>query len=297
MNLQEYTKLHENKKHGNYLLPLKLYQVKVPDYLTDINIHWHEELEIVLITRGRGIFYIDLKPYTVTEGDFLLLNPYVLHSCSQYKQEEYEADTFVLNMSMLDTNHDSCSIKFINSIAENKVIFPSVIKPDTPGYLLLKEYFLKCKTAYIDKHKGFELELKAYLYLFLHTLFTNIPVEVPDPINVDDAITDKIKIILKYIKENYTEQLTVKDMAEQLNFSEYHFMRFFKKHLGVTCIEYINNYRLDIAAKKLSTTNHSIMEIALETGFNNISYFNKLFKEKFKLTPKEFRSSIAYPTN
>ena len=227
----------------------------------------------------------------------MLLNPYVLHSCSQYKQEEYEADTFVLNMSMLDTNHDSCSIKFINSIAENKVIFPSVIKPDTPGYPLLKEYFLKCKTAYIDKHKGFELELKAYLYLFLHTLFTNIPVEVPDPINVDDAITDKIKIILKYIKENYTEQLTVKDMAEQLNFSEYHFMRFFKKHLGVTCIEYINNYRLDIAAKKLSTTNHSIMEIALETGFNNISYFNKLFKEKFKLTPKEFRSSIAYPTN
>ena len=297
MNLQEYTKLHENKKHGNYLLPLKLYQVKVPDYLTDINIHWHEELEIVLITRGRGIFYIDLKPYTVTEGDFLLLNPYVLHSCSQYKQEEYEADTFVLNMSMLDTNHDSCSIKFINSIAENKVIFPFVIKPDTPGYPLLKEYFSKCKTAYIDKHKGFELELKAYLYLFLHTLFTNIPVEVPDPINVDDAITDKIKIILKYIKENYTEQLTVKDMAEQLNFSEYHFMRFFKKHLGVTCIEYINNYRLDIAAKKLSTTNHSIMEIALETGFNNISYFNKLFKEKFKLTPKEFRSSIAYPTN
>ena len=81
-------------------------------------------------------------------------------------------------------------------------------------------------------------------------------------------------------------------MAEQLNFSEYHFMRFFKKHLGVTCIEYINNYRLDIAAKKLSMTNHSIMEVALETGFNNISYFNKLFKEKFKVTPKEFRSSI-----
>ena len=297
MNIQEYGKLHENKKHGNYLLPIKLYQMKVPDYFTDINIHWHEELEIVLITRGKCTFHIDLKPYTVTEGDFLILNPYVLHSCSQYKQEEYEADTFVLNLSMLDTNHDSCSIKFINSIADNKVIFPFVIRPDTPGYSLLKEYFLKSKNAYTGKQKGFELELKAYLYLFLHTLFTNIPVETPDPVNVDDVVTDKIKIILRYIKDNYTEQLTVKDMAEQLNFSEYHFMRFFKKYLGVTCIEYINNYRLDIAAKKLCMTNHSIMEVALETGFNNISYFNKLFKEKFKLTPKEFRVSVTTKIN
>ncbi|WP_310603935.1 AraC family transcriptional regulator [Anaerosporobacter sp.] len=297
MNLQEYLNLHENKNHGNHLLPIILYQIKVPDYFTDVHMHWHEELEIVFVKKGRGIFHIDLKPYIVNEGDFVILNPYVLHSCSQYKQEEHEADTFVLNLSMLNTSHDSCSIKFITPIAENKVVFPFIIKPDTPGYAQLKEYFIRARDSYLSKNKAFELELKAYLYLFLHTLFANIPVETPDPIAVDDAVTDKIKIIVKYIEDNYTEQITVKDMAEQLNFSEYHFMRFFKKHLSVTCIEYINNYRLDIAAKRLCMTNHSIMEVALETGFNNISYFNKLFKEKFKLTPKEFRNSTTKATN
>ncbi|WP_167958755.1 AraC family transcriptional regulator [Anaerosporobacter faecicola] len=291
MNLQEYLNLHENKNHGSYLLPIKLYHTKVPDIFT--NLHWHEELEITLATHGKCMFRIDLKDFPVVEGDLVIMNPYVLHSCTPYKQETFTGETFVINMSMLDTIHDSCSIKFINPISDNKITFPTIIKPNMPGYQELKEYYLKATNTYMEKKKGFELELKGYLFLFLHTLFTNIPVEIPDPLNVDDAVTGKIKTILKYIRENYTEQLTVKDMAEQLNFSEYHFMRFFKKYLGVTCIEYINNYRLDVAARKLCTTNHSIMEVALETGFNNISYFNKLFKEKYKLTPKEFRISVS----
>lgn len=292
MNLQEYINLHENKAHGNYLFPIKLYKTKVPYHFTSLNMHWHEELELILVTKGKGVYYIDLKPYVVTEGDILILNPYVLHSCTQYKQDILEADTLVLNLSMLDTNHDSCSIKFINPIAANKVVFPYILKPNTPGYQELLNYFNKITNTYTSKQKGFELEIKAYLFLFLHTLFTNIPVEIPDTVKVDDNTTNKVKLILKYIKDNYTEQLTVKDMAEQLNFSEYHFMRFFKRYLGVTCIEYVNNYRLEVATNKLCTTNHSIMEIALEVGFNNISYFNKLFKEKYKLTPKEFRNSI-----
>lgn len=291
MNLHEYLNLHENKHHGNYLMPITLYHTKIPTYFTNINIHWHEELELVLIKHGRCTFNIDLKSYDVMEGDILILNPYILHCCKQYKNEYCEAYALVLNMSMLDTNHDSCSIKFINPIMENSIVFPYVIKPNTPGYQQLKEYLTNSITTYTEKKKGFELELKSYLYLFLHTLFTHIPVEIPDTVTVDDAVTDKIKVILQYIKENYSEPITVKDLAELLNFSEYHFMRFFKKNLGVTCIEYINNYRLNISAAKLCTTNLSVMEIALDCGFNNISYFNKLFKEKYKQTPKDFRKN------
>ncbi len=66
-------------------------------------------------------------------------------------------------------------------------------------------------------------------------------------------------------------------------------MKFFKKHIGMTSIEYINNYRLEKASALLSSTDKSIMEISLDVGFNSVSYFNKLFKNKYKLTPKEFR--------
>jgi len=75
------------------------------------------------------------------------------------------------------------------------------------------------------------------------------------------------------IKENYMENISIKDMCSICNFSEYHFMRFFKKYIGMTCIEYINTYRLQIASKFLDTTDKSIMDISFEVGFNNVFRF------------------------
>ena len=66
-------------------------------------------------------------------------------------------------------------------------------------------------------------------------------------------------------------------------------MRFFKKYIGMSCIQYINNLRLDNASKLLTTTNKTIMEISLDVGFDNLSYFNKLVKRKYNMTPKAFR--------
>jgi AraC-like DNA-binding protein len=103
--------------------------------------------------------------------------------------------------------------------------------------------------------------------------------------------TEKIKTTLNYIHENYMNDIHISDIANTCNLSQYYFMKFFKKHLGITCTEYVNVYRLDIASKLLNTTDKSITEISFETGFNSVSYFNKFFKEKFKVTPKEFRNT------
>jgi AraC-like DNA-binding protein len=296
MNVHEYLKLHENKTHGSFLLPIIRYHNLVPEHFTNIPIHWHEEIEIVLVYDGKGIFNIDLNPCVVEKGDILILNPYVLHAFQQHRNDTYHADTFVFNMNMLEnSNSDSCSMKYITPMAKNEIIFPFIIKTTDSGYDKLRYYFEQAIRIYKEKENGFELELKAYLYLFIHTLFLNVPAKKHSSKKIDDETTEKIKLTLNFIKENYTEQLTIKEIAEQLNFSEYHFMRFFKKHIGMTCIEYINNYRLDIAAKFLSTSNRSIMEVALDVGFNNISYFNKLFKDKYKVTPKEFRQTILEP--
>ena len=92
-------------------------------------------------------------------------------------------------------------------------------------------------------------------------------------------------------------ELPIIDIAEACTLSQYYFMKFFKKHQGMTCTEYVNLYRLDMATKLLSTTDNSVTEISFETGFNSVSYFNKLFKEKFKVTPKEFRITNKRYTN
>ena len=102
-----------------------------------------------------------------------------------------------------------------------------------------------------------------------------------------------MKTILNYVQENYNRDISIEEISKLCNFSEYYFMRFFKKYSGTSCLKYINNYRLEKAAELLKSTAYSITDISLECGFNNLSYFNKLFKRKYKFLHKEQEYSAS----
>ena len=102
-------------------------------------------------------------------------------------------------------------------------------------------------------------------------------------------LINNIRLVIDYIQENYQRLLTIQELAGLLHLSEPYFMRFFKKHTGMTCVDYMNDYRMERAVELLQTTNLSIMEISMQVGMHNISYFNRLFKKKYQMTPKEYR--------
>lgn len=70
-------------------------------------------------------------------------------------------------------------------------------------------------------------------------------------------------------------------------------MRFFKKHMNMTVVEYLNNLRLEKAVELFEQGNTSILEVSLATGFHNLSYFHKIFKRKFHMTPREFLKKLS----
>ena len=96
---------------------------------------------------------------------------------------------------------------------------------------------------------------------------------------------EKIKTILKYVEEHYADRITIDDMAALTFYSKSHFMKFFRTHMGISFIEYLNDYRLTIAERLLKTSDASILEIAQMSGFDNLSYFNRLFKRKYGQSP------------
>ena len=79
-----------------------------------------------------------------------------------------------------------------------------------------------------------------------------------------------------------------KGLAGICFFSEYYFMRFFKKHMNMTCIQYINNVRLEKAVELFEHGETSILEVSLSVGFHNLSYFHRAFKSKYHMTPLSF---------
>ncbi len=97
---------------------------------------------------------------------------------------------------------------------------------------------------------------------------------------------------LNFIKEHLTEDLSLKAIAEQMSISPIYFHNTFKASIGKTLRDYVEEQRIKKAIKLLTTTNHSLTQIAYESGFSSQSYFSYVFKRKMKITPREYVKEI-----
>lgn len=98
-----------------------------------------------------------------------------------------------------------------------------------------------------------------------------------------------INNMLNYIEEILYTDISLKNLAILFNYNEKYIGKLFKKHTGMTVKEYVNDKRLHRAETLLLETHLSITDISLKMGFNNVTYFNRLFKRKFGLSPSEYR--------
>ena len=136
--------------------------------------------------------------------------------------------------------------------------------------------------------QGYELYIKSKLYEFFFILDNRCR-------NLNNSkgnrkTLEKIKVVLKYIENNYMNKISIADIATTVDFSESHFMRYFKETMGTSFVDYLRDYRLTMASRLLTTSDSAILDIASETGFDNLSYFNRVFKKKYGMTPRQFRS-------
>lgn len=279
----------EKAKHGSALFPMEYYHCLYPAGLSALPVHWHEEFEITYIRKGSCTYLVDLKPCHVREGDFLFFSSGMLHGIPEGGARDLETDSFVFHPEMLGTGKDACGVKYVGPVRRGEVRFPVLIGETGGGEEVLTEIFEKLTHSFSSGEPGYELEAEALLYQFFFFLYRNVPYKRVKLENRE--VIEKLKIVIQYIKENYQRQITVSDLAGICHFSEYYFMRFFKKYMNMTCIEYVNQYRMEIAAGKLADDRQSITDIALDTGFQNISYFNRVFKKSYRMTPTQYRAS------
>lgn len=132
-----------------------------------------------------------------------------------------------------------------------------------------------------------QLYTKASLLFILavlseHQLFT------PTEKNYDKRVED-IKTTLTYIKDNYKEKIYISDLAKQINLNEQYFCRFFKKALGRTPMEYVNEYRIKQTRRLLEETDLPVTDVCLECGYNNLGNFLREFRKSTGTTPLQYR--------
>lgn len=97
------------------------------------------------------------------------------------------------------------------------------------------------------------------------------------------------KEVIAYIQEHYEEHIGIPELAERFHVSEGHLCRMFKGMTQKSVVEYLNYYRISVSVELLNMGKHDIGQIAGMTGFNNISYFNRMFRRFMRMTPSEYK--------
>lgn len=231
------------------------------------NLNWHENIEILYFTNGEGYVTYDEKVLSVKKNDIIILNSNVLHSF--YTDSHMEYNCLIIDRDFaLKNGLDTNKLHFIEHINHDKNII---------------DYFENiCQTVsasceYIDVATAV-LPLLCYLYHNYST--TNISEKKSDNI-IKDAIT--------YILQNIQKDISIDEIAEKIGMSKYYFIRKFKKYVGYTPIQYINVQRCEMAKILLKEKNRSIKQIAKLCGFEDASYFSKVFYKYNKVHPSVYR--------
>ncbi len=124
----------------------------------------------------------------------------------------------------------------------------------------------------------------------LHNFYISTTLSEPDERTWKNV---RLEDIIRYINGNYWRHLSMQEIADKVHMSYVSFSKYFKKNVGVSFIEYLNNVRLHFAVEELLNSNKQITEIAVDHGFTSPSLFNKMFKKVYHMSPSQYRSSAT----
>jgi AraC-like DNA-binding protein len=288
MNILEYENYHEQKTHGEIVFPYNTYLCSIPLDFKEVPLHWHDEVELIYVKKGQGLVTVDFRPYRVSARTIVLILPGHLHAIEQDGSEsmEYENILFHPNM-LLPKTLDRCSANFIEPLLRGQITVPTVFTPVYPYYTDIAAPIDACDEIAKTKPQGYELYIKSMLFQ-LFFILDNRCRNFANPA-LDGRTLEKIRVILKYVENHYGEKISIHDIAQIAGFSDSHFMRYFKETMGTSFVDYLKEYRLTMAARLLLSSDSSILAIASEVGFDNLSYFNRSFKKQYKVTPSQYR--------
>lgn len=304
MSTNRISPLKEKKHHGTASFPCAFYQEFSEDDSFLVKHHWHDELEIIYCAKGSFHIEINTEPFDLLAPCFCFINSSDLHSLSSapdFHESAIVFDPVILSFQSFDPVQN----QFIQPLMNRQLALPRFLYPGHPCYLpVLREYqdivraFVGDQPDLISAHqlvtdspvaqifiKASLLKIIAYLSSG-HLLTSSTPSE--------DHKIESIKKALTYIRENYREKIYIRDLASLLNMNEQYFCRFFKKAIGRSPIEYINDFRIRQAISLLQNTNMQVMEICFECGFNNLSNFLREFHKTTASTPSRLRKESLW---
>ncbi|MCC8050282.1 MAG: AraC family transcriptional regulator [Clostridiales bacterium] len=284
------TDLHDQElsRHGDTAFPIACYaddlsQEKIPW-------HWHEEWEIVLVTEGHLRFELENARQTLSCGDGIFINAKALHAIQNDSQVPGKLHSAVFHPRLIGGSVDSVFWQtLVQPFYSNAATRFLLLKKDIPWQKEVLRSFQIVWEAIAEEQDDFENLARFYLSRTIRSILQNTDFSKSNLSEQELAKVNQIRSMMEFVEFHYMEDLTVEQIAKSVSISNSTCLRCFHEMLNTTPMQYVMEIRLKKAAALLRSTNKPAKNIALDCGFNDVSYFIKMFRLKYNSTPGKYR--------
>ena len=246
-----------------------------------VGAHWHDEVELILITRGTLLAQLQGRGTKLEAGDMLIVNSGIVHATNgsmgndsillEFPKRfllryipDFDECWFDLDTHNEDPRHQT-KLAMLRTVLENMAVVQDV------------------------SPEGGNLRFTSLLFEVLYELYHNFRVPFPKEHEKGAGDIASLYPVLDYTKVHYQERICVSEAAGILHLQEEYFCRKFKKLMGMTYLDYLSGIRLTHIYDGLLHTDLSLAQILENNGFTNYKLFRKLFRDSYGCTPGELR--------
>lgn len=257
--------------------------------------HWHKAVELVYVESGTLEFNTPGGTVVLKQGGGAMINKGVLHNVKLTQKSPTATVILQLFDTMMITGYTGSIIdqKYVSPITNVTELEMIPLFPEEENHRPILEK-IKNSFALPEEEVGYEIRLRSLLSdIWLDILM------LPNMTMKEESqlLNEKIKLMMVYIHDNFSDKLNIADIANAAFVSERECYRTFQSVMHMTPTEYIRRYRLQVACRMLVDTDETITNISQSCGFGSSSFFGKVFRESIHMTPLEYRNSAQNSRN
>lgn len=268
-------------------------------YRTDVKsdhstgLHFHDCLEINYCLEGEGYLLVDGKRLEFQPGSFYFINNLEVHEA--VSTNHLKIVLMMFQPSIIYQNN-SFDYHYIQPFYQKNVSSSNRLEAEESVLEKLRELLFSMEKEVTEKLPGYQMMLKAMLMQFLGVVYRHLNQnESSEEQQNLHKMYNRLRPCLEYIDLHYgEEQFSLDGLASMVHMNRTYFCTYFKKVMQTGVFDYINRLRIERACMLLAGTEYPVIKIAMECGFENVSYFNRRFKQQTGMTPMQYRNQSAH---
>lgn len=244
--------------------------------------HYHDYFEIYLLEGGERIHMIEDSMFRMQAGELILFSPYTMHHSFGEQDVPFKRVVLYFHKSEVD------SAELLDALEKGSGLYRPERKDFQFIHRIMHELVQEQEAQNPFKQSCEHTLLNLLLIYLMRNSVRQQPVKI--------EMTNRIDTIISYIHNHYAEDISLEQLAEHFYISPYYLCREFKRCTNRTIVQYINVTRIMNAQRKFMETDLNVTQISKETGFSNVTHFNRVFKSVTGTTPSGFKKTLQEKT-